>query len=66
MTTEERDALVAELEAKIRPLIEIDKGGGGFDCCGCSTYHGILDAAIAIVRGQRFTIQWPGQVVIQA
>lgn len=47
-----RQAIAAELEAKIRPLIGIDKHHGGYDCCGCSTYDAILDAAIAVVLRQ--------------
>ena len=41
-----REALAAQLEAEIRPLLS-----GEYDCCGCSTYDAILDHAIRIVRG---------------
>jgi hypothetical protein len=48
-----REAIVAELESKVRPLIHMDRlHEGGYDCCGCSTYDEILDHAIRIVRDQ--------------
>lgn len=48
----EREEIVAQLEAEIRPLIDLRPSEGGYDCCGCSTYDEILDHAIAIVRGE--------------
>ena len=54
MSDEERQALAAELERQIRPLIRKSKFDGGYDCCGCSTYDYILDHALAIVRGEAY------------
>lgn len=52
VTPETREAIAAELESQIRPLIDVDRRDGGYDCCGCSTYDMILDHALAIVRGE--------------
>jgi hypothetical protein len=52
MTEEERRELAARLEQEIRPLIELPKTRGGYDCCGCRTYDDILDHAIRVVLGE--------------
>jgi hypothetical protein len=49
-----RQALAAELEKTIRPLIDLRPDQDGYNCCGCSTYDAILDHAIRIVLGEQF------------
>jgi hypothetical protein len=46
-----RDFIAAEIEVKLRPLVDLRDTRGGYNCCGCSTYNYIVDDAIAVVRG---------------
>lgn len=59
MTTTLREELAKQLEEEIRPLIMTYKSDGGYNCCGCSTYHAILDHAIRIVEGTSPTQEPP-------
>lgn len=54
MTEEERalrQSIANEIEAKLRPLTNVQKSKDGYDCCGCSTYDWIVDDAIAVALG---------------
>jgi hypothetical protein len=58
----DREALAAQVEAEIRPLLDsgVSEYDGGYNCCGCSTYDLILDHALALIRGQRYEDPRPG------
>lgn len=43
------EALIARIEAEVRPLTEVSVFNGGYDCCGCSTYDDILDHVLRII-----------------
>lgn len=36
--------------SELEPLLEQHKREGGYNCCGCPTYHEIYDHALRIVR----------------
>jgi hypothetical protein len=47
-----RAACIAAVEA-LESLLDMDKGEGGYDCCGCSTPSALYDDAIAVLRDLR-------------
>jgi hypothetical protein len=50
--TEAVAACIAAVEA-LESLLDMDKGEGGYDCCGCSTPSALYDDAIAVLRDLR-------------
>lgn len=59
MTDEEREALAQQVDAEVRPLLDVGRMQDGYDCCGCSTYAYILDHCLALIRGQTYSPDTP-------
>jgi len=47
------DALLHRIETEVRPLLDLGKYEGGYDCCGCTTYDRIVDDVVRIIREER-------------
>ena len=44
-----RHAIADRIKAEVEPLLGAYKDDGGYGCCGCSTYWGIMEHCIRIV-----------------
>lgn len=45
-----RDRIAQEIEREVRPLLDVSRFDGGYNCCGCTTYDQIVDHCLRIVR----------------
>jgi hypothetical protein len=43
--------------AELEPLLGVSDLNGGYNCCGCSTYQGIYEHALRIVREEMMVDQ---------
>ena len=55
MRTARREALDAAREAvnALERLLDVEKGKGGYDCCGCTTPSTLLEDALAAIDALR-------------
>lgn len=50
-----RRSIATEMEQEITPLLEKEPMDGGYNCCGCGSYHDILSHAMAITVGEDYS-----------